>query len=334
MNYVSFLPPAVWRAVRLGRFDGIVATSPQFFCAVAGGMVGALKGTPWVFELRDLWPDSIVAVGAVQPSAAVRLVEKLELALYRHAHAIVCVSPAFIENLASRGIEREKLEFVPNGIDVSFWSQPGDGAGWRSRHGLAPEHLVVSFVGTVGMAHGLGTLLEAAARLKEARPEVRVVIVGDGAEREGLERRAREGGLSNVLFTGLVPRQNVRDVMEGTDIALVLLRDSPVFRTVLPTKMFEAMAARRPIVLGVDGQARRVLEASGGGVYVPPGDGAALAGAVSSVADEPDHGRQRGEAGHAFVIGEYDRVVWARRYAELLGRWFGQERSQAFKPAR
>lgn len=321
VNYLSFVPGAVWRALRLGRFDGIVATSPQFFCAVAGGLAGLLKRTPWVFELRDLWPDSIVAVGAARPSLAIRMLETLELALYRHARGVVCVTPAFVENLVSRGIDRGKLAFVPNGVDAAFWAAPADGPGWRARRGFMPSDVLVSFVGTIGMAHGVGTVLDAAARLAGPLPGVRFLLVGEGAERASLEAQAERRGLGNVAFTGLVPRAEVRDVMAATDVSLVLLRDLPVFRTVLPTKMFEAMAAGRPVVLGVDGEARRVLEASGGGVFVPPESVDALVEAVTSLVASPERRHALGERGRSFVLREYDRGVWARRYAEVLAGW-------------
>lgn len=321
LNYVSFVPVAVWRATRLGPFHGIVATSPQFFCGVAGALAGSLKRTPWVLDLRDLWPDSIVAVGAARRSLAIRLVELVELALYRHAVGVVCVSPAFIENLASRGIGRGKLALVPNGVDAAFWGVPGDGQGWRARRGFSASDVLVSFVGTIGMAHGLGTVLDAAAQLAPSHPELRFLIVGDGAERQALETEVARRGLRSVTFTGLVPRSEVRDVMAATDIALVLLRDSPVFRTVLPTKMFEAMAAGRPVVLGVDGEARRVLESSGGGLFVPPQDGGALVEAIRQLASSPERRAALGESGRRYVHQEYDREVWACKYARILEKW-------------
>jgi glycosyltransferase involved in cell wall biosynthesis len=250
--------------------------------------------------------------------------------MYRHAALIVCVTPAFVDNLAARGVPRAKLEMVPNGVDLDFWQQPADGAGWRARHGLPAGGVIVSYVGTVGMAHGLGTLLAAAGQLKDSRPDVTFLVVGDGAERQSLEERARREGLANVRFVGQVPRDEVRDVMAASDISLVLLRDEALFRTVLPTKMLEGMAAGRPVVLGVRGQALEILEASGGGLGVAPEDAGALALAVRSLADSPEHRATLGQAGRAFVAREYDRRAWARRYEELLrGRLGGAERSSA-----
>jgi glycosyltransferase involved in cell wall biosynthesis len=317
LNYLSFAPVAVWRALQLGRFDLIVATSPQFFCAVAGWLSARAKRTRWVFELRDLWPDSIVAVGVVRPSFAVRAVEKVELAMYKHASVIVCLTPAFVENLVGRGIERTKLALVPNGVDMEFWGRPADGAGWRVRHGLGDGDFVASYVGTIGMAHGIGTILDAARMLLQ-RPGIRLLIVGDGAERETLAARAVAEGLPNVCFVGQVPREEVRDVLAASDVALVLLRNQPLFRTVLPSKMFEYLAMGCPIVMGVGGQARSVLEVSGGGVAIPPEDAGALARALCDLAATPDRRRTMGEVGRAFVVREYNRRIWAERYEQIL----------------
>jgi colanic acid biosynthesis glycosyl transferase WcaI len=332
VNYLSFVPTAAWRALRLGRCDALVATSPQFFCAAAGWLAAALRRQPFVFDLRDLWPDSIVALGAARPSLAIRVLEKAELALYARAASVVCVTRAFVENLASRGVDREKLAFVPNGVDLAFWARDADGQGWRARLRLKTGHVVASYVGTVGLAHGIATILDAAALVQARDPRVRFVIVGDGADRERIAAMTAARGLSNVLLTGQVPHDEVPAVLAGTDVSLVLLRKAALFRTVLPSKMFESMAAARPIVLGVDGEARAVLEAAGAGLAVPPEDAGALADAVCALAADPARRAALGRAGHAFVAREYDRRVWAGRYAQLLATVGGRV-SMAAAPA-
>ena len=155
LNYLSFVPSAVWRGLRIGRVDVIVATSPQFFCAMAGDILGALTRTPWVFEVRDLWPHSIRAVGAVSSSLALGMLEKLELAMYRHASRVVCVARPFVDDLARRGIDPAKLVYVPNGVQPEAWGD-GNRAPTRAELGLGPDDVLVSYVGTIGMAHGLG----------------------------------------------------------------------------------------------------------------------------------------------------------------------------------
>ena len=317
MNYLSFVPTAVWRALRIGRFDLIIATSPQFFCAVAGYLAALFKRTPWVFELRDLWPDSISAVGALKRRTALRALEKLELALYRNAALVVCVTRAFVDNLTRRGIAPEKLEYVPNGVDARFW-EGGEAARARSTLGCTNGEVIVSYIGTVGLAHGIGSVVDAAKQLETSHPNVRFIVVGDGADRDRLTQQVAANGPQNLGFVGQVPHHAVRDFMAATDISLVVLKRSDLFLTVLPSKMFEAMGAGKPVVLGVDGEARAVLEASGGGLAVEPENPTALATAVGRLARDASLRQTMGERGQAFVRREFDRKVWAAHLLSAL----------------
>ena len=317
LNYLSFVPTSMWRAARLSRFDIIVATSPQFFCAVAGYLTSRLTRTRWVFELRDLWPDSVVAVGALERGLALRRLERLELRMYRHAERVVCVTRSFMANLEARGIPASKLVFVPNGIEPDYWCAPGP-QDVRAALGVGADDVLVSYVGTVGMAHGLGTVLEAAGRLRVENPRVRFLVVGAGAELDASRAYVAGQGLSNVTFTGLVPRERARDLLAASDVSLVTLRDSPLFRTVLPSKMFEAMAAGKPIVLGVAGEASEVLHRAGCGLSVAPGDADALRCAVERLAGDPETRRRMGEAGRRFVGEQFNRRTWAESYLQLL----------------
>jgi glycosyltransferase involved in cell wall biosynthesis len=319
VNYLSFVPTAVWRAWRLGRFDVAVGTSPQFFCAVATWLYTRVRRTPWVFELRDLWPESIPAVGAMKRSLALRLLARLELRMYRDATAIVCLTEAFIRSLRARGIEPAKLHWIPNGIEPSFW-QAADRVAARAELGVREHDVLASYVGTIGMAHGLGTLITAAGLLRVSAPEVRILIVGDGAELPGLRDLASRQGLTNVMFTGLVPREKVPGILAASDIALVTLKPSDVFKTVLPSKMFEAMAAARPIVLGVEGEAQSVLDRAGAGIAVQPGDAAAMAAAIVRLAADPQERARMGLAGGSFAAREFSRSLWAARYLSLLSQ--------------
>jgi glycosyltransferase involved in cell wall biosynthesis len=317
LNFVSFVPTAVWRALRVGECDVIVGTSPQFFCAVAACAAAMLKRTPWIFELRDLWPDSIAAVGASRRYMPMRVLEQIELFMYRHARTVVSVSRSFIANLVSRGIDASKIVFVPNGVDMGFWAA-GSRARGRASLGLDERSLVVSYVGTVGMAHDVDTILHAAGQLKREHPDMRFLIVGDGAALERMRDRAEAEGLDHVTFTGLVPREQIPDYLAASDISLVTLKRSEVFKTVLPSKMFEAMAAEKPIVLAVEGEARDTLERSGGGIAVPPGDAGSLADAVRRLARDADLRRAMGTAGARFVECEFGRAAWAARYLGVL----------------
>ncbi|MEP6915935.1 MAG: glycosyltransferase family 4 protein [Acidobacteriota bacterium] len=318
LNYLSFIPTAAFRALRLGRFDIAVGTSPQFFCAVATWVYTRFRrDTPWVFELRDLWPESIPAVGAMRLSFPLRLLERLELRMYRDAAAVVCVTQGFVRALAARGVDPGKLYYVPNGIVPAFWQSPTR-ADERTKLRLDEADVLASYVGTIGMAHGLSTVLEAASQLRTAAPHVKILIVGDGAELDSLRARSAREGLSNVHFTGLVARGDVAGILAATDVALVTLKPSEVFKTVLPSKMFEAMAAGCAILLAVDGEARATLDRAGAGVFVPPGDAAALGLAIAGLAADRSQRERLGHAGTEFVAREFSRHAWAARYAMIL----------------
>lgn len=315
--FLSFVPSAVWRGLRLGSFDIIIGTSPQFFCAAAAWLAAAFKCTPWVFELRDLWPESITAVGAARRYMPLRFLERFELAMYRSARAVVCVSQSFRHNLASRGIDPLKLHFIPNGVDAEFWKS-GDRERGRAALGVGVDDVVVSYVGTIGMAHDLQTILAVATRCQTTHPRLRFVLVGDGAELGTLRKLAESEGSTNVLFTGLIPRERIPDVLAATDISLVTLKPSEVFKTVLPSKMFEAMAAAKPIVLAVDGEAKDELHRAGGGVAVPPGNPAATMAAMLTLAADAELRRGLGESAARYVEQHFSRRVWAIRYLRLL----------------
>jgi len=318
INYLSFAVSGAWRAWRLGAFDVAVGTSPQFFCAVATWIIARLRSLPWVFELRDLWPDSIAAVGALKRrSLLMRLLERLELRLYRDASAVACLTRSFMRVLAARGIDQAKLHFVPNGIIPEFFAS-GDREQTRRELAVTNDDVIVSYVGTTGMAHGLGTVLDAATQLQSSARNVRLLIVGDGAELESLRAIAAARRLDNVRFTGLVPRTSIPSLLAASDIVLVTLRRSDVFKTVLPSKMFEAMAAARPIVLGVEGEARDTLLDAGAGIAIPPGDVTALIDAVGRLAGDRELRAAMGASGLAFVQRDYSRRAWAARYLQLL----------------
>ncbi|PYR01960.1 MAG: glycosyltransferase WbuB [Acidobacteria bacterium] len=319
LNYLSFMPSAVWRSLMLGRFDVLIGTSPQFFCAVATWIAASLGRTPWVFELRDLWPESIHAVGAARAYMPLKMLERLELLMYAQARSVVCVSEAFVRNLVSRGVPTSKISFVPNGVDTAMWTA-GVRAKGRAKLDAGESDIIVSYIGTVGMAHDIGTVLDAARLLGRERPRLRFVIIGDGAEREALAARARAEGLDNVTFTGLVPRAEIPDYLAASDVSLVTLKPSDLFKTVLPSKMFESMAAARAIVLAVDGEARQVLERAGAGLAVAPGNAAALADAVRRLAADPELRQTLGAAGSRFVERDFSRRTWAHRYLDVLDR--------------
>lgn len=319
LNYGSFMASAALTgAVRLPRPDVVVATSPQLLCAAAGALLALRFRAPWVMEVRDLWPESLVAVGASRSRAPlVRGLEALARGLYSRAAHIVTVTEAQRAAILSGGIAAERVSVVPNGVDREFLE-----AGSAER-GASPAsgdgRFVVTYIGTLGMAHRLETLLDAAAEFR-GDPSVRFRIVGEGARRQALERQAQEKRLDNVEFAGERPRGEVPRWIAESDACAVLLRKNDVFRTVVPSKMLEIMAVGRPLLLGVDGEARRLLELARAGMAIEPENAAQLAAAIRELQADRPRCLMMGQNGREFVSREFLRERLAGEYAALLER--------------
>ena len=314
--YVSFAVSSILLGYGpAGRPDVVIATSPQFLVTLSGWVLSRLKGVPLVTEIRDLWPDSIVAVGAAPASSPlVRVLGVLERFIYRQSDLVVSVTRSFIPLLKERGARR--VLFISNGADPTAFAAPVDRSAIRSRYGLG-NRFVASFVGTLGMAHGLDTVLDAAEILRD-RDDVMFWLVGEGARRAELQAEASRRKLDNVRFEGQVPREAIPGVLAASDAALVLLRPDPLFETVLPSKMFEAMAAACPVILGVRGESRALLEESGGGIAIEPGSGTALADAVLALAADPESRQRQGLLGRAFVTERLSHDALAGDYVAAL----------------
>jgi len=318
LNYVLFAATAVLASFRAERPDVVVATSPQFFCGLAGAMIARLKRRPFVLEVRDLWPDSIVQLGQLRSRPVIRLLAALETALYRSAAGIVVNTNSFIDHIAARGVARERIALVYNGIDLGmFWPRPPD-PNLRLAHGFEGSFLV-AYIGTLGLAHGLLTVLEAAEQLRD-ESGVTFLLIGDGADRNRLAREVAQRGLSNVCLLGLRPREEIPAWIASVDLTLVLLRNLPVFETVIPSKIFEFLAQERPVVLAARGEIQEMLEEAKAGFVIPPEDGVALAAAVRFVRSHPEEAAARALSGRLWVETHFRREVQARRMALFLER--------------
>jgi glycosyltransferase involved in cell wall biosynthesis len=275
-----------------------MATSPQFFTAVAGWALGAARRRPFVFELGDLWPRSILAVGALRQSPLIAALERVELFLYRRAAAVVALTQAFKDNLIARGIPSEKIAVVRNGVDLSRYApRPRDETRAASL-GLVGK-FVLGYVGTHGMAHDLGRVLDAAERL-QAEPGIAFLLVGAGAERDALIADATRRRLGNVVFVPMQPKEAMPSIWSVCDVALVHLKNAPAFAEVIPSKIFEAMAMGLPILLvSPAGEASQILTEDGAGLWVPAGDPAALAEAALRLARDGELRRRHAARGLA-----------------------------------
>lgn len=317
LNYLSYMVAAVCVAPFLSNFDVVLSTSPQFFNGLAGYLVSRLKRVPWILEIRDLWPESIVAVGAITSRPVIRLLESLELFAYRKADHLVVVTDAFRAHMLARGISSKKVTVIKNGADFSLYKKPTHSQTNLLRELGLDGKFVASYFGTHGMAHHLETILEAARELTEWK-DIVFLLVGDGAERSRLVAMRDEMKLSNVLMLDQQPKEKMPELWSLSSVSLVLLKKSALFKTVLPSKIFESMAMEKPVILGVEGESAELVMSAGGGICIEPESAKDLASQVLKLYRDPTMCQELGSSGRRYVLEHFDRQVLARRFADII----------------
>lgn len=317
LDYLSFMLAAALAAPFVRKPDLVIGTSPQFFTACAAWAVARMKGIPFVFELRDLWPESIKAVGAMSDSVAIRFFEKVEMFLYRQAAVIVSVTESFKRILAGRGIDAAKIHVVTNGVDISrFRSMPKD-AGLTGQFALAGK-FVAGYIGTHGLAHALETILAAADRMRQTgRDEFRFVLLGHGANKEKLIRQAREMGLDNVLFLDSVPKEEVARYWSLLDVSIIHLKKTDLFTTVIPSKLFECMGMGIPVLHGVAGESAAIVEQNRVGLVFEPENAEQLVAGLIRLRDDNEEYNKLHENCLA-AASRYDRTALAGKMLQII----------------
>ncbi len=287
LDYISFMLAATPASLLVSRPDVVIATSPQFFTACAGYLVSRLRRTPFIFELRDLWPESIRAVGAMKQSAILDWLEMLELFLYRRAAAIVSVTNAFRQNLAQRGIDTSRIHVVTNGADLTLFGPREKDKALVESLGLAGK-FVAGYIGTHGLAHALETLIELAQLLqREGQDDIHLLFLGNGAAKAALSARASELGLRNVTFIDSVPKADVVRYWSLLDVSIIHLRKNDLFKTVIPSKLFECMAMGIPVLHGVEGESAEIVKGEDVGLLFEPENASSLCAGIRQLIGEP-----------------------------------------------
>ncbi len=321
LNYSSFCLSSALTGLFIRKPDVLIATSPQLLVALSGWWLGALRRVPFVFEVRDLWPESLAAVGVGEGSSPLNWVlGKIAGFLYKRSDHIVVVTKAFktflIENWK---VPAEKISVVENGVETELFSPQPDAAAKKRELGLEGKFLVC-YVGTMGLAHGLETLIQAAEVLRKVNPQVQFLLVGEGADKERIESLARERGLANMTFLGQQPRETIPRFISASDACLVMLKKTDLFKTVIPTKMLEFMSCERPVILAVDGQAREIMEAGNAGIFVEPESAEQLVEAVQRLASDPGSRERLGRNGREHIVKHFSRQQTAWDYLTILGK--------------
>jgi glycosyltransferase involved in cell wall biosynthesis len=313
LNYVTYMVSAVLAAQFEKKPDVMVATSPQFFCGWAGVLMRWTRHWPFVLEIRDIWPESITTVGAMKKGRVVRFLEALEKRMYAAADHIVAVGQGYRENLIGKGVPAEKISVVYNGVDLEVFKPAPKDPEFLKRFGLEGRK-VCGYIGTVGMAHRLEVMLHAA---EKARIEPwTFLIVGDGARCDALRAMAQARGLDNVVFTGRLGKSEMPMAWSSLDACLIHLKKSDLFKTVIPSKMFEAMAMGVPILMGVQGEALNLILEAGAGIPVEPESADNLVAGCQEIFNGV--GEDYGAGGREFVASRFDRDILAEDYLNIL----------------
>lgn len=319
LNYGSFCISSAVTGLFVSDPDIVIATSPQLLVGLSGWWLARWKRVPFVFEVRDLWPESLAAVGMGDSNSLLhRSLARIAGFLYENSDHVVVVTRAFEEYLTEHWqVPPEKISVVENGVETDIFS-PNSSHGDLRRKLSAEGKFLVCYIGTMGMAHALDTLVEAAAKLQTAAPSVVLLLVGEGAEKERIIGSARSRGLKNMIFVDQQPREKIPAYICASDACLVLLKNTEIFKTVIPTKMLEFMSCARPVILGVDGQAREIVNEADSGIVIEPENSADLAKAISRLAANSSLCDLLGRNGRQYVLKHFSRQEKAATYVRVL----------------
>jgi glycosyltransferase involved in cell wall biosynthesis len=302
-SFFSFMVSSFFTAMRVKDVDLVWGTTPPIFQGVTSWLVARLKGAPFLFEVRDLWPAFAIAIGVLKNPLLIKASLWLEKFLYRRADWVVVNSPGYIQHVIDRGAIQVKL--IPNGADPDMFDPAADGSEFRRLHGLEKK-FVALYAGAHGISNDLDTVLEA-AKILRPNPDIAIVLVGDGKEKKRLQQIAADNRLENVLFIPPVPKNEIACVLAGAHACIAILKPLDLYKTTYPNKVFDYFAAGRPVILAIDGVIREVVEKARAGLFVEPGNPGQLAETILKMTADPQGAREMGLSGRKFIEDSFDR---------------------------
>ena len=314
LSFFSFMFSSFFIGLGVKNVSVVWGTSPPIFQGWTAWLLARLKRINFVFEVRDLWPAFAIAMNVIHNPLIISLSNWLERFLYRHADQLVVNSPGFIEHITSRG--GKNIVLIPNGVDTQMFYPLDNGDEFRRRLGLEGK-VILLYSGAHGVSNDLAVLLQA-AKLTLADESIVYVLVGDGKEKPSLQRLAEEWKLKNVFFSAPVSKSEMGKVLAAADACLAILKPVELYKTTYPNKVFDYLAAGRPVICAIDGVIREVVEAAEAGVFSTPGDPGALAQAVNELARDPESARRMGMNGRVYVEQHFNRQIIAQKMEKLL----------------
>lgn len=314
VGFLSFMFSSFFAALGVKRIDLVWGTSPPIFQGLTAWLVARLKGVKFLFEVRDLWPDFAIAVGVLRQPLIIRSSRWLERFLYTHADRVLINSPGFTSHVQTHGARQ--IDLIPNGSDPRMFDPSLDGLNFRLEHHLEDKFLVL-YAGAHGLSNDLGVVLQA-SRLLQDHPEIAIVLLGDGKDKPALVQQAEELKLNNLYFIPPLPKLEMPAALAAADACIAILKPIPQFATVYPNKVFDYMAAGKPVILAIKGVICEVIESVHAGISVEPGDAAGIAEAIRKLADNPAMGKAMGRRGREYVESHFDRAVLASKLEKIF----------------
>jgi glycosyltransferase involved in cell wall biosynthesis len=311
--FLSFMVSSFWAGMGVGKIDLVWGTSPPIFQGITAWLIARLKRVPFLFEVRDLWPEFAVAVGVLRNRFLISASIWLEKFLYRHADRVMVNSPGYIAHVKANGARSVNL--IPNGADPDMFLPDEDGKEFRQLHSLTGQ-FVTLYAGAHGLSNDLNVVIESAERLKN-EPNIKIVLIGDGKEKKNLLARANELQLENLLLLPAVPKNEMAQTLAAADACIAILKPLELYKTTYPNKVFDYMAAGRPVLLLIDGVIRELVEKAGAGIFIQPGDAAGLAQAILTLSTWPERGKEMGINGRKFIEKFYNRAQTAEKFMQL-----------------
>lgn len=319
ISFLSFMFSSFIKSLSIRNVDVVWGTSPPIFQSFTAWLIARLKRKPFVLEIRDLWPAFAIAVGVLNNKLLIKLSLWLEKFLYKHADQIIVNSPGFIEHIQSKG--GRNLRLIPNGADPAFFDheEKKTGAAYPAWKGK----FIVMYTGAHGMSNDLDVVLDTCKILHD-NPEIRVVLVGDGKEKQHLIETANAMQLSNLEFRDSLPKTKIPGVISAADACLAILKPVDMYKTTYPNKVFDYMAAGKPVILAIDGVIRQVVEQADCGIFCQPGDPQELAEAILKLYEDQAAAENKGKNGRAFLVQHFNRAVIAKEFTDMMIETVGQ----------
>lgn len=317
LSFISFMIGSFLGALKVHKVDIFWGTSPPIFQALTAYAVSRLKRKPFLLEIRDLWPEFAIGMGVLRNPILIRMAKASEKFLYHHANIIVVNSPGFIPYITKHSVSKEKIKFISNGVDVSMFNVSTEKADKVKRELNLEDKFVVLYTGAHGPANDLGTVIDAAERLKDYS-DILFLFVGDGKDRPRLMEKAKSLSLKNVVFLPAQPKQKMPEILAASDVCIAILKAIPMFTTTYPNKVFDYIAASKPTILAIDGVIREVIEKANGGIFVKPGDSDALSRAVLKYYGDRNLCAEHGRNARKFVEKNFDRKYHVRMFEQVL----------------